>query len=384
MARPVSGPDVVFVGHAADRTGPPLALLRLLRSVREETDLQIELVLFRGGPLLPELEALAPTTVVGESVEAHDRSPITRTVAAARNLRLAAVVPRLRRARLIYLNTSWTIRLLTHLGPGGPPIVAHVHELDLEIGAILPPRDLRRLVRRPDHYVVGTPVAADNLATAYGVDRDRIILSPYFVDPPEEVTPRRAEGIPEGATVVGSAGVTIWRKAPDLFVQMASRVLERTDRADGPEVHFTWIGGTEGGPRDLEVPHDVEALGLSDRVHFVGQQDDPWSWLAGYDLLVLGSREDTFPLVCLEAGSLGVPVATYDQGGIPAMVRAADGGAVVPHLDVPGMADAVVALAEDEEGRRAAGRRLAAHVAREHGPEAGGSLARTIAGLMPR
>ena len=371
--------DVAFVGHAADRTGPPLALLRLLRGVRAQTDLDVELFLFRGGPLLSDFETLLPTTVVGEPAEAHDRSPITWARVTAQNIRLALVVPRLRRARLIYLNTSWTVRVLSYFGPGGPPVVAHVHELDLDIGDLLPPADLRRLQNRPDHYVVGTPVAAANLVEQHGVDPDRIILQPYFVAPPPPTTPRRPASVPENALVVGAAGVTVWRKSPDLFVQLASRVLEQTDRP----VHFVWIGGVEGGPRDLGVPDDIKALGLDATVHFVGEQGDPYDWFAGFDLLVLGSREDTFPLVCLEAGSLGVPIVSFDQGGIPDLVRSCKGGAVVPHLDVPALADAVAQLVDDDDRRTAAGQRLAAHVQREHGVAAGADLAETVAGLVP-
>lgn len=374
----MSAVDVVFVAHAADRTGPPLALLRLLRSLRDETDLTCELLVFRGGPLLAEFESLLPTTVIGEPVEAHDRSIRTRARTALSNLRLARVVPRLRRARLVYLNTSWTIRLLAHLGPGGPQVIAHVHELDLDIGDLLPPPDLRRLRTRPDQYVVGTPVAADNLVARHGIEPDRILLHPYFVP---AVTPsgrRRPAGVPDDALLVGACGVTVWRKAPDLFVQMADRVLEQTDR----DVHFVWIGGVEGGPPELGVPQDIARLGLSERVHFVGEQADPWSWFAGLDLLVLGSREDTFPLVCLEAGSLGVPIALFDQGGIPDMVRRADGGLAVPHLDVAALADAVLTLVHDDRRRRDCGTRLAAHVASVHGEDNGRALARAIAARL--
>ncbi|MEL7209130.1 MAG: glycosyltransferase family 4 protein [Actinomycetota bacterium] len=373
------GRDVVVVGHAADRTGPPLALLRALRALRESTDLDIELLLFRGGPLEEAFAALVPTTVIGEPVQPHDDRLRTRARSAATNLRLARAVPAMRRARLIYLNTSWTVRALALLGPGAPPIVAHVHELDLDIGDLLPSRDLRRLRQRPEHYIVGTPVAADNLVHRHGVAPDRIHLQPYFVEPTEPDAVRRPDTVPDDALLIGACGVTIWRKAPDLFVQLASRILESTDR----DMHFAWIGGTPGGPRELEVPADIEALGLSDRVHFVGAQPDPWSWLAGLDVLVLPSREDTFPLVCLEAGSLAVPIVTFDQGGIPDLVRRADGGAVVPHLSVEAMADAVLGLTEDEPGRRAAGIRLAEHVRAEHGHDAGEDLARTIASLVP-
>jgi glycosyltransferase involved in cell wall biosynthesis len=75
--------------------------------------------------------------------------------------------------------------------------------------------------------------------------------------------------------------------------------------------------------------------------------------------------------VCLEAGAAGVPIALFDQGGIPRLVRDADGGVLAPPGDVDELARQVLRLVEDDEGRRAAGRRLAQHVRTHHDAAAG-------------
>ncbi|OWY59742.1 hypothetical protein B7486_72930, partial [cyanobacterium TDX16] len=100
------------------------------------------------------------------------------------------------------------------------------------------------------------------------------------------------------------------------------------------------------------VEWELERLGLQDRVHFVGVRSDPRPWFAAADVFLLPSREDPFPLVCLEAGAAGTPIVCFDAGGMPELVEPSGGGIVVPYPDVDAMGEAVASLLDDP-GRRA-------------------------------
>jgi glycosyltransferase involved in cell wall biosynthesis len=77
-----------------------------------------------------------------------------------------------------------------------------------------------------------------------------------------------------------------------------------------------------------------------------------------FDILLLPSREDPFPLVCLEAGLLGKPVICFEKaGGIPELLEDG-GGRVVPYLDIDAMAEAVKFYHDHPEIRQADGNRL--------------------------
>src|SRR5690606_10300534 len=91
-------------------------------------------------------------------------------------------------------------------------------------------------------------------------------------------------------------------------------------------------------------------------VRFVGPQSDPASWFALMDVLVVPSREDTYPLVCIEAAAAGTPVVAFDAGGIPGLLREGC-GEVVPYPDVEGMAASVQGLLDGPARRRAMGER---------------------------
>jgi glycosyltransferase involved in cell wall biosynthesis len=71
------------------------------------------------------------------------------------------------------------------------------------------------------------------------------------------------------------------------------------------------------------------------------------------DVFTLPSREDPFPLVVLEAMALARPVVGFDVGGVREQLD--DTGVVVDAEDVSAMANAVVALLDDEAERRRLG-----------------------------
>src|SRR4051812_24395571 len=108
----LADPRVLFLGHGAERTGPPVFLLRLQRWLAENGAPSHETVLVRGGDLLPELERLGPVTVldprwtVPRIAEAGARR--VGAEAAGRRVRLARRRARLRSlgaADVVYLNS---------------------------------------------------------------------------------------------------------------------------------------------------------------------------------------------------------------------------------------------------------------------------------------
>jgi glycosyltransferase involved in cell wall biosynthesis len=85
-------------------------------------------------------------------------------------------------------------------------------------------------------------------------------------------------------------------------------------------------------------------------------------YLAAIDVFAMVSREDPFPLVMLEAGSLGVPTVCWaDSGGAPEFVET-DAGIVVPYLSVDRFANALQELRSDDTRRGRMGARASTKV----------------------
>jgi len=347
----VASHDVLVVVHEARRSGPPIFALDVVGWLRDHTALDITVLLLDGGPLVEDFGSLVPT-VVEPAVE--DRRRL-----------LAA-------ADVVYVNTAISIRAL-HDVPRPTAVVTHVHELDIGLRSYLDRRDHDLLLEATHRFLVGPACAAQNLVEGHGVEVERIGQVPYFA-PAAGASPASGDvrselGLPAATPLVGACGAREWRKAPDLFTHLAWYV---AGHGLHPEPHFLWVGGSVPTVDHWDQDFDVEALGLADRIHFVDHQPDSQRWIGACDVFALTSREDLFPLVCLEAGLHAVPVVCFDNGGIPELVLAADGGRVVPYPDLAAMADAVATLLEDDELRGSTGVRLRDHVLSNHQLEACG------------
>ena len=144
---------------------------------------------------------------------------------------------------------------------------------------------------------------------------------------------RRSLGIPETAFVVGAAGTIDFRKGPDIFMDVARRIL--SGRADA-DVRFVWVGGSGVALEFFRT--DVRKAGLSNKVFFVGERTDAPDCFDVFDLVLLPSREDPFPLVMLEAAALATPTVCFlGNGGAPEFVEE-DAGICVPSGNVEALA----------------------------------------------
>jgi glycosyltransferase involved in cell wall biosynthesis len=371
---------VLFMSHAAERTGPPIIMLHLARWLRANTDLDFELLFLQGGELEEEFARLAPVHILDEwdppraavvldslawKVGREEWAPRIRAAFLRRRMRA------IRDVDLVYVNTCGSVRGLRYLRDRDrATVVTHVHELSVGLDYHLAPEDVALIAERSSHYIVVSEAVAEATQEVFGATPEQIAVRYGFVEAErlvgdEEVgrRHRRRLGIPDGAPVVGAAGLTHWRKAPDLFLQVA-RLLDRS--WGGAPPHFVWVGGERDGPELEPLRYDLERTDLAGRVHFLGHQADPMPWVQAFDVLVLPAREDAFPLVCLEAAAMSVPIVCFDNGGMPEFVGDGDCGFVVPYPDLGAMADRVRQLLEDEPLRRATGERAAAKARAGH------------------
>jgi glycosyltransferase involved in cell wall biosynthesis len=354
---------ILFVSHDARRTGAPTVLLQLLRFVSAHTALEFDVLLKEAaGALAPEMRALGKTWTLrrfdlvqaladGDGLLATsarrlgaDRlvgsmASARRRVAGRHDRRLLELLRR-RGVALVYLNTMTTGDVLTALAGFAGPVICHVHELAHLVRTRVPRGDLESLLARTTLFLAPSRSVVDGLTSDFGVPADRVELVPSFIsardwraDAVAAAEVRERLGIPAGAPVVGSCGTLDARKGPDLFVRLARAV-----RAGGAlDAHFVWVGGKTTGSRGAELARQVRREGLAGSVHFVGEIADPRAHFGAMDVFASTSREDPFPLVCLQAAALGKPVVCFSGSGGAAELVEDDSGFVVPHLDVGAM-----------------------------------------------
>ena len=375
---------LLAVTHEASRTGAPIVLLRFLQWLRLEHGSHVETIALKGGPLLADFAAVGPVHLIPaygtENLprrleQGMFRAGMERSSTSVRMKRLKLQSRKLRGFDVLYCNSSTSAVALRMLPELPPHVIAHVHELTSAFNHWMDDEDRRWLLEHSSRFVVAADCVGTNLVDNHGVDSAHIRRCYEFIDLPSasDVGVRRARaalGLADDELVVGCMGTADWRKGTDLFLQMAALVRRRAPEL---KVRFVWVGAR---PEWEAIGHnaDVAGLDLGDIVTFAGEVADPASYLRLMDVFCLTSREDPYPLVCLEAGALGVPVVSFDNGGMQELAMASGEEPLltrIPYLDVEGMADAVIERLASPSLRTSEGARLQEWILDKHLAERG-------------
>ncbi len=256
------------------------------------------------------------------------------------------------RPALVHANTILAIPEALAARAGGRPTLLHVHEM---LGG--PGRRNRAamlLAGRVDGVVAVSHACAAPLRAA-GV-RTGIVTAGVGPGPARRA-PRRHRKV-----VVGMLGTVCERKGSDVFVAAAQAVL-----AARSDIELRIVGPLAPGA-DEAWARTVVARGERAGVRWKGPTTDPAAELATWDVFVLPTRRDPFPLVVLEAMAAGLPVIASDVDGVPEQVDEHSAILVAPG-DAAALARAIGRLAGDQAGRLAMGRAGAARAATHFTPE---------------
>jgi len=363
-----SPPRVAILVAATDRTGAPTVLLHLLRHLTATTDWSFDLVVLRKGELHDEFAALGTVHVLGEPDLGPYGDDAARTAAEADDRTRRALLAGLTDLDLVYVNTAWSIHALRYLPEQqGRPVLAAIHELDMDLGDSMPAASLAELFGRPDAFIAGAAVIGRALVARYGVDPADVVVIDESIPLPDPGAPgpdRQELGLSPEAFVVIGAGSPQWRKGIDLFVHVAAAVRRRRPTL---ALTFRWLGADpEVGHPDLVTPlADRDRLGLADVVELLPPTDRVIDHMRRADVFLLTSREDAQPLVALEAAAMALPVVCFDNGGIPDALGS-DACTTVAYPDIGAMADALIELADAPAERRAKGHAGRARVVMGH------------------
>jgi glycosyltransferase involved in cell wall biosynthesis len=244
---------------------------------------------------------------------------------------------------IVHANSLFTLAEALAARAAGLPVVYHVHELV--------PEGWKGTVARRVGFWTSREVIAVSEASA-----DRLALPGRRPRIVHEAAPIPSEAPSheerEGPTVVGTVGVISRRKGSDVFIDAARFV-----RDAAPEVELRMVGA----PTDVldakwaqrELARSAE-LGIT---HVSGA--DVQRELRDWDVFVLPSRFDPFPISVLEAMGAGLPVVASAVDGLREQVTP-DTGILVPPEDPEALAEAILELHRDSERRTklgAAGRR---------------------------
>ena len=369
----VSPPRILFVSHDAGRTGAPIGLLAFLRWLRANTNYQIGTLLRAPGPLEASFRELGPTVTLGRSI--FSRSRLGRRLRRLLPRELREETGKIRRMfsegsyDLIYSNTMTNGGVLEALASFGAPVITHVHELAYWIwrGGT---ENLQRVLAHTKAFIAVSEAVRENLVHTHRIPAEKItVIYEHIRDLPavptdaEKASARAVLGIPAGALVVGGCGAEHWRKGRDLIPQLLVALQRYRPQND---IHFVWVGRPGTAEEEFTLQHDLRAAGVAGVFHASGEVENPFALFPAMDIFALLSRDDPYPLACLEVAATEIPVVCFSgAGGMPEFVNGGCGFAA-PYLDVDEMAQQIAHLAGDTELRQSCGRLGRAKVAREN------------------
>ncbi|MCL6450931.1 MAG: N-acetyl-alpha-D-glucosaminyl L-malate synthase BshA [Acetobacteraceae bacterium] len=163
-------------------------------------------------------------------------------------------------------------------------------------------------------------------------------INPQQYRPQSPPAARRRFG-PPGTKVI--AHVSNFRpvKRVEVVVEVFARIQKQV-----PDVRLLMVGD---GPDVCRAYERACALGVRDRVAFLGKQEDIPAILAGVDLFLLPSATESFGLAALEAMACGVPVVASRAGGLPEVIVEGETGYLLPPDDLEGMTCKAIKLLTD-------------------------------------
>jgi glycosyltransferase involved in cell wall biosynthesis len=220
----------------------------------------------------------------------------------------------------------------------------------------------RGLARATDRIVAISPGIRQQLRDDYRIGRpDQYAVVPLgfelsafsAIDERARVEARAALDIDPAAHVVTTVGRLTAIKQQALFLDVAARVAARD-----PLAQFVIAG--DGDLRGV-LEEQARALGIAERVRFLGWRRDLATIYGASDLLMLTSRNEGTPVALIESLASGVPGVSTDVGGVRDVIASDSVGLIAPDGDAPALAAHVSALLDDPQRRRqmgAAGRAL--------------------------
>jgi glycosyltransferase involved in cell wall biosynthesis len=223
----------------------------------------------------------------------------------------------------------------------------------------------RFLYRHIDHMLCVTQAVADQIHAFIPADicPATTVLYPGAdeVEPLTEADRQALRGQlgSDNAFLIGLVGRINQAKGQHLLIEAMAQLAPRH-----AELHALIVGHAMREEYLDELKQKVAALGLQDRIRFLGFTDQPHAFMQACDLMLTTSRNETFGLVTVEAMRCGTAVIGANRGGPLEIIEDGRNGLLFESGDAGDLAEKIERLYSDRALRNRlaeAGREKAEH-----------------------
>lgn len=339
---------ILFVSEAPIYGGAERYLITLIEGM-DRQDFDIEVILSNKAPerLCQALEALDITQIPIPPIAGKlDFSGILRHIACFRG----------RRPDIVHFNLSNPLHgqyaMLSARLANVPYQIATLH---------LPPRSTtptqrgrffeRKTVCRLDKLIAVCNASRQLMVTHFGINPSKTEAIYNGIDlnafDHEAVTLSSSNIRSEETIILGSVGRLSKQKGYDTLLEAMPMVLKEV-----PNLRLLIAGE---GPEETNLKSQCERLELDKLVNFLGMRTDIPSLIGSFDVFVLPSRYESFPITILEVMAASKPIVSTSVDGIPESVAEESTGLLVPPENPEALSQALIRLLKDNELRKQMG-----------------------------
>lgn len=308
-------PSVLIVTHDASRTGAPILVFNLAKTLSARYNVFI--VCLRWGELVNDFRQVSTKVHVVEQRHGNGRY-FSRILNEITQQKIPAFA-------VVNSIDSWHV--FRELHERKIPSVALLHEF----ASYTFPKS----AFTDAFHLAGEVVFSSELTIQNAIEQTSFVRTPRFhvlaqgrCEVPQRETEDalrhsecdlltarlRPDGEKTGEFLVIGAGSVLMRKGVDLFIDVARRVLSTED---GQNARFAWIGAGYSPDQDaaysVYLKDQIDRAGLTERMIMLGETSEIEHVYGLSNLLLLSSRLDPLPNVAIDALSEGVPVVCFDK-----------------------------------------------------------------------
>ncbi|MEO6231962.1 MAG: glycosyltransferase family 4 protein [Ferruginibacter sp.] len=353
---------ILFVCHIASRSGAPLLLLQIIREFKKQTTIPFEILIVRAGELTTDFKALGKTYSWNKIKKIESGSMLVKPVNALlmllQFLYHRYILFSVRRTSTVFLNTISNGEIHQKLLYLKCRFICYVHEMEVSIKIATSKETLFTTINNTQLFIACAQAVKNNLVSNHHVlpEKIQVLYAPVndvCRDKNKYTTFitifKNNNNISDDTIVIGVAANNEWRKGVDLFFPL---ICVYYNLFPDSKVCFVWKGFRATNPSSFFDAFDYQKIACNKNIILLPHGDDGIETIACFDIHLLISREDPYPLAILEAASFGIPTVCFsDAGGAQEFIEN-DCGYCTPYGDLIKMAEKLNVLREDINQRK--------------------------------
>lgn len=159
-------------------------------------------------------------------------------------------------------------------------------------------------------------------------------------------TARQSLQIASDHRIVGNVAHLREQKGLEVWLDAAKEVVEAL-----PTTTFVLVGREKEPGYRAHLEAHAGRIGIAEHVRFAGFQRDPYPYMGAFDVFLMSSEYEGFPIALVEAMAMGVAVVSTDVGGVREALGPERTGLLADPGDSSGLARQVLALLQNDEMR---------------------------------